>query len=153
MSRIKKISALLLFFALLGNTAIFAQENEQKFSDQELMEFSTAFEKLQAVNAEAQQKMVEVVKSEGMDMKRFNEIHVAYINPNIKGDATPEELKKHDRIMRKVKKMQETLQDNMDEVVKSSGLSTRKYQKIASEMRTDKTLQARYKKMATAEEE
>lgn len=140
-----------MFFLFIGTTGVFAQEKEQKVSDDELTKFVTTFDQLEAANKDAQQKMLLVVQNEGLDMKRFNEIHVAFINPNMESNATPEELEKHHRAMEKIEKMQTELQSKMDNIVKQGGLNTRKYQKIATELQSNMTLRERYKKMAVHE--
>lgn len=153
MSSIQKIASALVFFVLMGTTTTFAQEKEQKISNEELTKFASVFDQLEQANMSAQQKMVQVVESTGLDMKRFNEIHVAYINPNIKGDATAEEMKMHDKAMKQIEKMQKELQSEMDGIVKKSGMTTRKYQRIATDMQDNMALRERYKKLAKAKKE
>lgn len=147
----RKLSLLFLFFALMASP-VFAQEmdkkeDQKKVSNAELTKFANAFQSLQDANRAAQKEMVKVVEKHGLTMKRFNEIHVAYINPNIKGDATEEELKKHHAAMNEIEVMQQDLQNQMDALVEKSGLSTQKYQQIAQTMREDKQLQKEYMKM------
>src|SRR5699024_11771769 len=113
-SKIKKIAGAMMVFLLIGTTSTFAQKKDQKISNGELTKFASVFDQLEQANMSAQQKMVKVVEGTGLEMKRFNEIHVAYINPNIKSDATPEEMKKHDKAMKQIEKMQEELQSEMD---------------------------------------
>ncbi len=147
----RKLSLLFLFFALMASP-VFAQEmdkkeDQKKVSNAELTKFANAFQSLQDANRAAQKEMVKVVEKHGLTMKRFNEIHVAYINPNIKGDATEEELKKHHAAMNEIEVMQQDLQNQMDALVEKSGLTTQKYQQIAQTMREDKQLQKEYMKM------
>lgn len=147
----RKLSLLFLLFALMASP-VFAQEmdkkeDQKKVSNAELTKFANAFQSLQDANRAAQKEMVKVVEKHGLTMKRFNEIHVAYINPNIKGDATEEELKKHHAAMNEIEVMQQDLQNQMDALVEKSGLSTQKYQQIAQTMREDKQLQKEYMKM------
>ncbi|HET8838523.1 MAG TPA: DUF4168 domain-containing protein [Flavobacteriaceae bacterium] len=152
MSTFKKITGLLVMFTLFSGS-LFAQEKKDIVPDAKLSNFVTAFDNLEAATKEAQQKMVEVVKAEGLDMKRFNEIHIGYINSNMESDATPEELAKHNRAMNKIQKMQDELQNEMDGIVKESGLTIDEYQKIATEMQTNMILRGRYKKMANTRKE
>lgn len=152
MSTTKKITGLLLFFVLLGSN-VFAQEKEQKVTNNELTTFASVFEKLQAANEEAQQKMVLVVENEGLEMKRFNEIHVAFVNSNMESNATKEELQKHKNAMEKIQKMQTELQLKMDGIVKKSGLSTKKYQRIALALKDNTALRDRYKKLTETDKE
>jgi len=147
----RKLSLLFLLFALMASP-VFAQEmdkkeDQKKVSNAELTKFANAFQSLQDANRAAQKEMVKVVEKHGLTMKRFNEIHVAYINPNIKGDATEEELKKHHAAMNEIEVMQQDLQNQMDALVEKSGLTTQKYQQIAQTMREDKQLQKEYMKM------
>lgn len=147
----RKPSLLLLFFALMASP-VFAQEmdkkdDQKKVSKAELSKFADAFQSLQDANRAAQKEMVKVVEKHGLTMKRFNEIHVAYINPNIKGDASEDELKKHHAAMNEIEAMQRDLQKQMDGLVEKSGLTTKKYQRIAQSMREDKQLQKEYMEM------
>lgn len=141
----------MVLFLLLGTATTFAQEKKQKISDPELTKFASIFEKLQTAEDRAQQEMVKVVESEGLDMKRFNEIHIAFINPNMNSNATREELEKHARSMDKIEKMQAKLQVEMDEIVKTSGFSIRKYRKIVTALQENHLLRERYKKLTKKE--
>lgn len=155
MSFTKKFSSLCLFAAILVSVPVLAQENKEKpeVTQDELIRFADTFKELQNANRSAQQAMVEVVENEGLTMKRFNEIHVAYVNSNMKSDATPEEMKKHNAAMEKIQEMQQGLQTNMDAIVQSCGMRIGKYQRIAKKMRDNTELQQRYKDLVASWEE
>ncbi len=152
MFKSKKIANFLFFFTVLGSTAVFAQtlpqQQEQiEVSDTELDKFATAYQGIQVVNQEAQQKMIKTVEDEGFNVQRFNEIHQASITPDQEVDASNEELKKHKKVIGKIEGMQESFQKDMEEVIENEGLTIERYEQVAIALQTDKELQQRLQKI------
>lgn len=128
-----------------------AQKKDTLFTNQELTKFAHIFQKLNAEEKKAQQSMLLVVKENGLDMKRFNQLHGAYINPNIQIEATPEEWKKHAAIVKEIKQRQKALQKRMDSIIRHSTFTIKKYKKIVTTLQKDPSLRSRYIDLMTKE--
>ena len=102
----KNIITLALTGALVGglSTAAKAQQlpavataqAQTTISTAELTKFADAFQEVQVENQAAQQEMMGIIKTEGLDVQRFTEIQKAQMNPETEVEATDEELKKID---------------------------------------------------------
>ena len=87
----KNIITLALTGALVGtlSTAAKSQEMQAPITTQaqanittaELSKFADAFQEVQVENQAAQQKMMGIIKDEGLDVQRFTEIQKAQMNP------------------------------------------------------------------------
>lgn len=131
-----------LLFLMPGKS--FGQKQKLKYSDDELLLFTEVFKNLQKAEEKSMDTMLLLVENNGLTMKRFNEIHLAFRNPSIQGNTTPTESKKHQKIMLGVQKIQAKLQQKMDSIVKASEMSLRKYKRIVREMQTNTSLRKRY---------
>ncbi|GAB2774427.1 hypothetical protein GCM10010465_20910 [Actinomadura fibrosa] len=121
-----------------------AQEG-QKVTDAELTKFAQTFQQMRMTNQEAQLKMQEVIKSEDLEIKRFNEIHKATLDPDTEVDATAEEQEKYEDVISEIEKMQVSFQQKMEDMITSNGLTIERYQQIATRLQQDAALQERLK--------
>ena len=150
----KKIAGFVLSLALFGSNAMMAQSTpfpEQQpqqsqqapveVSDQEFEKFATAFQHVRAITMGAQQEMADAVQKEGMDIKRFNEIHNAHLNPEVEVTATTEEKQKHEAILKEIETIQVNIQGAMEEKIQEQGLSLQRFEQIAGRMENDPELQ------------
>ncbi len=156
MLKSKKIAGLLFVFALLTGSAAISQtptmpQKQQKVdvdvSDAELSKFAKAYQGLRMMNQQVNQKMMKTVTDGGLEVKRFNEIHQASLDPNKEVEATEEELEKHKTILTEIEGMQGEFQKKMETTIKDQGLTVERYQKLATALQTDKELQTRLQKM------
>lgn len=154
MIRSTKIAALLLFFAALGSTAVYAQntqlpqqQQEIKVDEAELTKFAYAFQQIRVLMAEAQQEMSEVIKEEGMEIQRFNEIHQAQMNPEAEVEATAKEKEDYQDIIAELEKMQQGIQEKMEKAVTEKGLTPERYEQIATALQNSPELQERLKQV------
>ncbi|MFV8838153.1 DUF4168 domain-containing protein [Salinimicrobium soli] len=143
MTRMKRIAGMLLIF-IFSTTALMAQEG-QKVTDAELTKFAQTFQQMRMTNQEAQLKMQEVIKSEDLEIKRFNEIHKATLDPDTEVDATAEEQEKYEDVISEIEKMQVSFQQKMEDMITSNGLTIERYQQIATRLQQDAALQERLK--------
>ena len=120
------------------------QTGDIEVSDKELQQFVQAVRQIQSLNISAQQEMSKAVQDEGMKTKRFREIQKSQQSQQ-KGqaNASPEEMKKYQRIMKKIKELQSGMQGDMEKAIKETGLTTKRYQQIAGAARKDSTLMKR----------
>jgi len=150
----KKIAGFFLSLALFGGTAVMAQSTpytEQQtqqpqqvqidVSDEEFEKFASAFQHVRAITMGAQQEMADAVQEEGMDIKRFNEIHNAHLNPEVEVTATTEEKQKHEAILKEIETIQVNIQSAMEEKIQEQGLTLQRFEQIAMKMENDPELQ------------
>lgn len=140
-----KLKSSIVCFLMVGITA-FAQTAEQKkveVSDGELGKIATAFQGVQEVNVQAQQKMMKTVEDNGFEIDRFNELFEASQSPEKKADASTEEKEKFGVVMNKMQEMQSGFQKQMEDVITKEGISLDRYQEVAMALQTDTKLQQR----------
>ncbi|WP_029034180.1 DUF4168 domain-containing protein [Salinimicrobium terrae] len=153
MIRINKLAGLVMAFMMLGSTAVFAQQLPQQqqqqteISDAELTKFVKALQGIQVVTQQAQQKMMEMVQEEGMEIPRFNELHQATVNPEVEVVATPEEKAAHKKIIGELEGMQAGVQEQLENLITEQGLSLERYEQIAMRLQSDTQLQQRIQQM------
>ncbi|MGB7784778.1 MAG: DUF4168 domain-containing protein [Salinimicrobium sp.] len=148
--RTKRIAAMLVFF-VLSTTAVMAQAGQTKVTDAELTKFADTFQQMRMMNQKAQMQMSQAIQEENLDIKRFNEIHKAELDPAVASDATKEEKEKYGRVIAKIEKMQVSFEGDMEELIKDSGLTVDRYQEIATSLQTNPQLQERLKEELTSE--
>ena len=91
--------------------------------------------------------MMGIIKDEGLELQRFNEIQQAAVDPNKEIETTSAEDKKHKAVVMKLDKMRPQLQKKMESILSESDLSMERYQQLAMALRTDTELQERLKAM------
>ncbi|TDN81581.1 uncharacterized protein DUF4168 [Salegentibacter sp. 24] len=155
MIKMKRIASLLFAFALLGSATIIAQNQqlpqqqavEIDVSDQELSKFANAYQRIRLVNQKAQQEMVKKVEGSGFEIKRFNEIHQASLDPNTEIEVSADEKEKHKAVVAEIESMQGKFQEQMENAITEQGLEVERYEKIAMALQTDTELQQRLREL------
>lgn len=132
-----------LLFVVFSTTAGMAQVEQREVTDDELSKFADTFQKMRMMNQEAQVKMTEVVTDEDMEIKRFNEIHQATLDPAVEVTVTEEEQEKYDNIVSEIEEMQVEFQEKMEETIRDGGLTVQRYQEIVTDLERDPELQER----------
>ena len=150
----KNIIALALTGALAGGFSLTAAAQQTQaaasvkaqtdVTTAELNKFADAFQEVQVENQAAQQKMMGIIKEEGLDVQRFTEIQKAQMNPEAKVEATDEELKMHAAVVVELKKMQPALESKMQEIIVDHGLTLDRYKAVAMALQQDKSLQQKF---------
>ncbi|MCC8361162.1 DUF4168 domain-containing protein [Salinimicrobium sediminilitoris] len=155
MIRSNKMAGMIMFFMMLGSTAVFAQtpqmpqqeQQQTEVTDAELTKFVEALKGVQMVTQQAQQKMMQMVQEEGMEIPRFNEIHQASVDPKVEVEATSEEKATHKKIIGELETMQAGIQEQLESLIKDQGLSLERYEQIAMRLQSDTQLQQRIQQM------
>ncbi len=150
----KKIAGFILSLAFLvtlttiAQTTPYPEQNPQEpqeihveVSDAEFEKFATAFQHVRALTMGAQQEMAEVVQKEGLEIQRFNEIHTAFLNPEVEVTTTPEEKHKHQNILKEIETIQVDIQKDMEDKIQEQGLTLQRFEQIAMKLETDPELQ------------
>lgn len=117
-----------------------------EISDEELKEFAAVYPKVQTESQKAQKQMVAIIEKDGMNLERFNEIQTAKLQ-NQKADASEEEMKKFKKITDELDAMQPQIQENIESIITSSGLSVQRFQTIAAAIQSDPDLMSRFQQM------
>lgn len=154
MTRVNKLAGMIVFFMMLGSTAIFAQtpqlmqeQQQTEVTDAELTKFIAALQGIQMVTQQAQQEMMEVVQDKNMDIVRFNEIHEGTINSEVEVEATPEEIGTYKEIIGQLETMQTNVQQQLEKLITDQGLSLQRYEQIAMQLQSNPELQQRIQQM------
>ena len=136
-----KFKSVFLFVTMLGTFGLFAQDNQ--VSEAELTKFANAYIELQVQNQTAQQKMVQIIEAEGIDVQRFSAIQQASMNPELKVEATDEEIKMHQSAIEKIQKLQPELEKEASQRIIATGLTMERFEALAGLIQKDKSLQQR----------
>lgn len=131
----------------LGQVTEMPQQQNQKsieVNDTELEKFAKVFQRLQLANQEIQQKMINVIEAEGMDVAAFNAIHQAKMQGE-KIDASTKDLAKYEAVVTNIDGLQGDFKTRMENVITENGFTIDRYQEIASALQNDPELQERLK--------
>ncbi|MGM0551542.1 MAG: DUF4168 domain-containing protein [Bacteroidota bacterium] len=140
---VKKATSIVLFFLFAGFSALAQQPQPVDASKAEIKQFAQAFMDVQTINNQSQQEMIQAIQKEGMEVPRFNEIQQASQDPNMEADASEEEMNTFEKISSALASIQEKVQIQMEEKIVESGLTIKRYQKIAMSLQNDQDLQQR----------
>lgn len=162
MNTMKKLKSLILFVALFGAVATYAQvpqemQQEQpqiEVEDAELEQFATVFRDVMQKGQQANQEMVGIIEDEGMSIDRYQELREADTNPESDVEkATSDENKQKEKIDEKIEKVGAQVQQEQTEIVEKSELSVDRYQEIAMALRTDQDLQQKLQQILMKDQE
>jgi len=153
----KNIITLALTGALVGGFSLTAAAQQTQaaasvkaqteITTAELNKFADAFQEVQVENQAAQQKMMGIIKNEGLDVQRFTEIQKAQMNPEAEVEATDEELKMHAAVVTELKKMQPELESKMQAIITEHDLTLDRYKAVAMALQQDKSLQQKFQEI------
>ncbi|WP_179375997.1 DUF4168 domain-containing protein [Winogradskyella wichelsiae] len=116
---------------------------EQDVSDKELGQFADAYTEVQMENQKSQQKMIAIIKDEGLEVERFNEIQQAEMDPNKESDATKAEKEKHGNVTTKIQELQPEMEKKAIASIESTGITFEDYESLAAKIQNDQSLQQR----------
>lgn len=152
MTFLKRALPILIGFLLIGSVA-YAQKNKQDtsndVSNKELKEFGHAFEAMQKINMKAKPKAQKMIQQSGLTKQRYIQIRMSKMNS--KGadtlHVTKKEQKEYQKLQPKLTKLQHKAQAKLMASVKQQGLTFKRFQQIAMEIRQNKQLQQKFQKM------
>lgn len=134
MLSIKKIGFFILALVLFNGVQSFAQATDtdvkMEVSDAELNDFANVYLEVFIKNREAQSEMVKEIESEGLTIQEYHQMSSA------RGDLqkislSKEKLAKKDIVDGKMQKINDKLQNNMDEIIGKSQMGKERYEQIA----------------------
>ncbi len=151
--RIELVLIVALFF-LVPQIALSQQPNQMpnqmqeqaksiEVSDEEVTTFVKAQNKLLDVQEKSTEKMMTTIEDEGLDVEVYNKIARQAQRANSAEDinATGDELQKFQNASTKVSKIQQSMQQEQEEVLKKMDMSPKRYQEIEMAAMQDMKLQ------------
>ena len=120
------------------------QQIETDFADEELEQFASAAGKVVVIQQETEEKMIQAIENEDLEISKFNEILMAQQNQQTDQlEATPEDLQKFDKAAAEVIKIQTEVQQEMVEAIQEEGLEPQKYEQILLAYQSDANIKAK----------
>ena len=128
------------------------EEVREDFTDDELKLFLKANKSVAMVQQQAEQKMIQAIEEEEMDINRFNEIANAQQDPNADPGASEEEMATFTKAAEKVMEVQRETQSEVAAAVESEGMEFNEYQQIMMAYQSSPTVQEKLTKLIEEEQ-
>ncbi|HKL38104.1 MAG TPA: hypothetical protein VJ876_04360 [Bacteroidales bacterium] len=150
MKRIQVITMMTMALLMVGGMTAKAQVNPNsgqqqqsiEVSDSELQTFAKIMQKVQQEQKKSQGKMLEAIKNNGMEVKRYQEISRAKRQgQNV--EMTDKEKKAYQSVQEVMKKEQQKMRQRMQSILKQHKMGRRRYIQISRALQQDKELQKR----------
>ncbi len=125
------------------------QAPEIEVSDEELEAFVDASMGAQAVQAEAQQEMVDIVDEEGIDVQTYNDIMRAEQTGESADDleVSADDMENFERAFEQVQEIEEEMEADLSQAIEAEGIDMDRFQEINMAIRQDQELQQRVQQM------
>lgn len=149
MAILQKASFFLFAIAFLISSVSAQEPAQQDISDADMELFASAFQEVQSVNQQVQNEMVGAIQEEGLDIQQFNQIQQATQAGGEETDISEEDMKKYQKSIEAIQKVQQEAQAKMQKAVEESGLDMQKYQQIMRAVQEDPEIQAKLQEMLT----
>jgi hypothetical protein len=122
------------------------QAQNIEVSDGELETFIKVSTELQQMQMKSRQKMGKIIKDNGMEMKRYQEINRAK-QQGQEIEMTEKEEKAYAAIQKEMQKEGKGMQRKMQKILQKHEMKRQRFMQISKALRTDKELQNRFKKV------
>lgn len=122
------------------------QSQDIEVSDNELETFIEISTELQQMQMQARQKMGKIIKDNGMEMKRYQEIARAK-QQGQEIETTKKEDEAYAAIQEAMKKESQGMQKDMQKILQKYKMKRQRFMQISKALRTDKELQNRFQKV------
>lgn len=142
---LKKITILFLL-TIIGISSSVAFANEE-VSDKDMQLFVKAIKLMQAVEMEAQQKMINAVEEAGLDVQSYNELQQTLQDPDQAENISEEDKQKFNTATRAIQQIQLETQTELEKQIGEAGLTVEKYQEIGTIIQGDPELQQKVQEM------
>jgi hypothetical protein len=122
---------------------------QPQVSQEELQKFANAVKKLQPIQENAQNQIVQAIQQEKLTEKRFGEIYQSRQNPQAQPATkiTPEENKRFDQANAKIVKIEQSTQGQMEQAVKGEGLEIQRFNQIFLALRQNPEMLQKVRQM------
>lgn len=122
------------------------QEVDIDVSDKEMERFVKVSDELQVVQQDAQEKMMNAIEENGLDVQRYSEIEQA----NRSGqevDMTDKEKAAYDKTSEVVQAEQMKIQEEAQKLLEKHDFKEQRYMKISQALRSDQELMQKYREI------
>lgn len=121
------------------------QQTEIEVSDQELQQFASAMEEVNAIQENARNDMRVAVEESGLTIESYNQIVKEMKNAQTMADvsASEEEVEKVQDVADSISVIQTTMQQEMQEALQDEDLTQERFQAILQAVQSDPQLQQR----------
>ncbi|MDY7024264.1 MAG: DUF4168 domain-containing protein [Cyanobacteriota bacterium] len=126
-----------------------AQAASSEVTTDELRKFAEAYKQLRAIDAEAEQRMAQIVEQHGLTPQRFVEIGRSQEGGDSGSSAqvTPEEQANFDKALVEVREVLQDTETRKYEAVQSQGLGVERFKEIITALQQSPELQEQVKQM------
>ncbi|MEX0985988.1 MAG: DUF4168 domain-containing protein [Bacteroidales bacterium] len=145
-------SLVLLLFSFESVTASLPNLQDQEVSNKELEQFAALYKQLRNIDKQTQLKMGQAVKKGGLQVQRFNDIRKAELNPDIKGNASPMEMRKYVKIEKELERIKAEKKKLVQQKIKTYGMTEKRYQDIITQIQSDLELQTKLRVLMEEED-
>lgn len=154
-SKIKKYLSFVCMICLLTITAAAQtdqnteQESKSSYSAETLDKFIKATRYISKIQQEGEQKMVQMIEEENLDVETFNKIAETMLNPS-QGDnseITPDQMESFNKALEKLQLFQLEMQKEMEAAIIRTGMQVEEYQQIIEDYQNDPQLQQQINEM------
>jgi len=135
----KRIGFLIAFF-------VFFTANAQEVTDYDLNNFAKAYVQMVKLNTKAQNEMAKLIEKEGLDLEVYHAIDESK-DSEFEPDVPEEDFDKYNKLQPKIKKIQNELEKDVEEVFAKNELTKQKYSAISERVKQDYLLQAKLHKI------
>ncbi|HET6245936.1 MAG: DUF4168 domain-containing protein [Bacteroidetes bacterium] len=149
---IKYIGILFILFLFtstihVASSAVLKQQTA--YTVELLNKFIKATKKVSLIQQEGEQKMVQAIEQEDLDVDTFNKIAEMMINPESaeKIDVTPEQMDSFTKVLEKLQGLQFEIQQEMEAAIIDNGIAIEDYQKIVEEYHNNPSFQQQINEM------
>lgn len=159
-----KISLSVVLGMLLAANMAFAQGQQQQqpppqqqepavdpesVTDEELAMFAEISNKAEEVQADAEEKVSELVEDEGMEMDRFQEIMMSQQNPQMSEEVevSDEENEKIEKIQPEIMEINQDAQEQFVTIIEDEGLDPQRFQEIFQAIQSSPELMERFEEI------
>ena len=113
-----------------------------EYSDDELVTFIAAAQKIMPLQQESQMKMIEKIEEEDLTVDKFNNI-LESLSTGENADASEAELKSFNNAMEEIQEVQMEYEVTITDAITEEGMTPAKYQEIMAVYQQDPELQMR----------
>ncbi|MDQ3190653.1 MAG: DUF4168 domain-containing protein [Bacteroidota bacterium] len=154
MVKIKKYLGVLCLMFLITTTGttvisspVFNQESE--YSVETLDKFILATKQISLIQEQGEQKMVETIENEDLDIDTFNKIAEMMINPENAEqiEVTPRQMDSFTFVLEKLQLLQIEIQQEMEQAIVDNNMSIEDYQKIVEDYHNNPAFQQQINEM------
>ncbi|MFO7864885.1 MAG: DUF4168 domain-containing protein [Salinivirgaceae bacterium] len=137
---ILKRMAIFFLFATVGMGLTAQPLGGDEPTDDELLSFVEAAQKIQMLDQQAQEKMVQEIESEDMDVQTYIAIQQGQSDPQKAQDVSEEDMEKFQKANKKVSVVQQEVKGEMEKEIESTDLTVDRYQSISQQVQNDPEL-------------